>query len=384
MTVVNASRDSRNAISLTHELQQCNSALLYGDEVTLVSPRAALLKSAKQISESDGIDLLRVLRNVAPKYFPDVSGELESTMAIIDSLPPRSQWPGQQRHEYDAHVRELVQGMRPIREKMQENVEAMFRDSGYDQLQDAVDAGILKIDDVEGAVVSELREDDGGTMVLDFLKKIDDVLTNGGRYPLFDADANNIVRLGVEIGYFSPVPMARRLGADAAMADGLFDRLPNFQYAKTREILDIRTELSGSLSAFRRGVRSLTDDIDLPTEDPHFGDEIEDAWNQKVVPALEEIEATIAENKSMADLMRRTVKDSIGGAAIGGAVTLPATLAVAAGPVGAYITAAGVAVGYSTAAARALIDEYQEIRTAKKAQFYFLFGTSERLEAAGS
>jgi len=40
-----------------------------------------------------------------------------------------------------------------------------------------------------------------------------------------------------------------------------------------------------------------------------------------------------------------------------------------------------VAVGYSMATARALIDEYQEIRTAKKAQFYFLFGTNERLEA---
>ena len=120
--------------------------------------------------------------------------------------------------------------------------------------------------------------------------------------------------------------MARQLGADAAMADGLFDKLPNFQYAKPREIIDIRTELSGSLSAFRQGVRGLTDGIELAPEDPNFGNEIADAWNQKVVPALSDIEAAIADNRSMSDLMRRTVKDSIGGAAIGGAVTLPATL----------------------------------------------------------
>ena len=49
MTVVNASFDYRNAILLTHELRQCHAALLYADEVTLVSPRAALMKSADEI-----------------------------------------------------------------------------------------------------------------------------------------------------------------------------------------------------------------------------------------------------------------------------------------------------------------------------------------------
>ena len=57
---------------------------------------------------------------------------------------------------------------------------------------------------------------------------------------------------------------------------------------------------------------------------------------------------------------------------------------MAAGPVGGYITAAGVAVGYGVATARALIDEHQEIRSAKKAQFYFIFGTNERLQPPGA
>jgi hypothetical protein len=99
MTVVNASQDSQNAMSLVHEMQQCNSALLYADEVTLVSPRAALLKNAQQISESDGIELLRVFKDVAPKFFPDVSEELRSTFEKIDSLPPRLQLPRHLRDE---------------------------------------------------------------------------------------------------------------------------------------------------------------------------------------------------------------------------------------------------------------------------------------------
>lgn len=382
MTVVNASQDVQHAASLAFEVQQCNSALLYADEVTLVSPRAALLKSARDMSQLNGVALLRRLTNVAPKFFPDSSEQLRSFIEMFDGLPARSQLPKPLRDEYDANLKLLDEGLRPIRSNLQTNAEKLLADTGYEQLQDAVDLGILTIDDMEGAVIDDIG--DGGGMVLGFAQKIDDVLNDGGRYPLFDADAGNIVRLGVEAGFFSPVPAVRQLGADAAMADGLFDRLPNFQYAKPREIIDIRTELSGSLSAFRQGIRSLTEEIDLAPEDPNFGNEIADAWNLRVSPALDEIEATIAENRSMSDLMTRTLKDPIGATSIAGAVTLPATLAVAAGPAGAFIGAAGVVVGYSVATARALIDERKELKTAKKAQFYFLYGTREQLERSGA
>ncbi|SBS78209.1 hypothetical protein MHPYR_520046 [uncultured Mycobacterium sp.] len=377
MTVVNASQD-QNSTSLSFEVQQCNSALLYADEVTLVSPRAAMLKSARDMNELEGVDLLRKLNNVAPKFFPESAEQLRSFLKAVDSLPPRSRLPRHLRDEVDSNLKLLVEGMRPIKETMQKNWEKLVHDTGYDQLEEAVELGILTIDDMDGAVVDDIGE--GSELVLGFAQKLDEVLNDGGRYPLFDAHAGNIVRLGVEAGFFTPVPMVRQLGADAAMADGLFDKLPNFQYAKPREIIDIRTELSGSLHAFRQGIRSLTDGIELAPEDPNFGAEIADAWNQKVAPAIKEIEATIADNRSMSDLIVRTVKDPIGATSIAGAVTLPATLAVAAGPAGAFISAAGTVVGVSVATARALMDERKELRSAKKAQFYFLYGTREQLQ----
>ena len=181
MTVVNASQDAENAMSLVHEVQQCNSALLYADEVTLVSPRAALLKNAQDISESDGIELLRVLKNVAPKYFADFNEQLRSTFEAIDSLPPRLQLPRHGRDEYDSLVRILKEGLVPIRKTMQENVEKMFGESGYDQLQEAVDLGILTVDDMAGAVVDDITED--GAMVLGLMQKIDEVLSDGDAIP---------------------------------------------------------------------------------------------------------------------------------------------------------------------------------------------------------
>lgn len=367
MTVVNAGHGGE-VMSLAHELQLCNSALLYADQVTLVSPRAALVQDAQRISELDGLELVKVLRNVAPKYFPEEVDRLKEITEYIES------------GDREDRVLRLEQQLQTIRRKMQENTSQIFADSGYEQLQDALAAGILVVDEVDGAVVDKLRDENDSSMALGFVKKIDDVLTDGRRYPLFDAHAGKIVRLGVEAGFFSPVPMARRLGADAAMADGLFDRLPNFQYATTREILDIRVELSGSLSAFRQGIRSLTEDIELAPEDPDFSAEVSDAWNTKVVPAIEEIENAIGENFSMRDLLARVVKDPIGGASIGVGASLPATLGVAAGPIGAFAGVAGFVVGGTVAIGRALIDEYKEIGSQKKAQFYFLYGANQQLD----
>jgi hypothetical protein len=373
MTVVNASFDYRNVILLTHELQQCHAAILYADEVTLVSPRAALMKSAAEIGNYDGVDLLRLMATLAPKYFRHASPELARVMAIIDRIPPRSQRTPQQRRAYRATIQNLVENLRPYRDALQTGAEQLISESGFGDLRLAVDAGILTIDPMPGADASKL-ENQGDVMVQGLLERIEDVLSTGGRYLLFDADASDIVRRGVEAGYFSPVPMARRLGADAAMADGLFDRLPNFENATTSEILDIRDELAGSLSAFRQGVRGLTEDIDLAPEDPQFGAEIEDVWNLKVSPALDEIDETIRANTSMLDLMRRAVTDPTGLTTMG--FTPASALAVAAGPVAEYLTAAGLVLGYSLTAARALIGEHEELRKAKKAQFYFLYGTN--------
>ena len=108
---------------------------------------------------------------------------------------------------------------------------------------------------------------------------------------------------GVELGIFSPTPTARRLGKNAAMADGLFDFLPTFPNASTSEILDIRTELSSSLGAFRGGIGSLTESLDVAPDDPDFGPAVESTWNETVAPAIDEIEALVRQNRSMMDLL---------------------------------------------------------------------------------
>jgi hypothetical protein len=379
MTVVSAVIDPDEPASLAKVKQQTHAALLYADNVTLVSPAAALMQSVFDVSRLDDLDLLLELGRVAPRFFPYANSSIQEINDLVSGLPPRPLWTGSQRLEYDNLIKGLAPGMRPIRDTMQANAERIFQDSEFDQLQLAVDAGILTVETLPGVDVSEI-ENTQHIAESGLLGRISELLTTGRQYPLFDSETHSYVRESVEQGVFSPAPMARRLGKDAAMADGLFDRLPSFQYATTSEILDIRSELSGLLRAFRKGVSSLTTDIDVPPEDADFGREIEYAWNNTVADALDEIEATIRENSGMKDLMKRVVKDSVAGGAIGVAATGACSLAVAAGPVGQIMTATGMVYGLAWGAARALIAESDAKNEAiKGAQFYFLYGTEKKL-----
>jgi hypothetical protein len=379
MTVVSAILDRKNPVSLNQVVQQTHAALLYADEVTLVSPVAAMMKSVLDVSRLDGMDLLFELGRVAPRYFPDVDPAISELREIVEGLPPRSRWPSDQRREYDALVKQFTRQMQPLRDKLQESADGILTESKFDQLQLAIDAGILVVDPLPGIDVSEI-DDTAAVAIGSLFERIDEALSSGRQYPLFDGETNQFVHGAVELGIFAPTPAARRLGKNAAMADGLFDCLPSFQNATTSEILDIRTELSPSLGAFRQGVGSLTENLEFSPAAPQFGDEVEYAWNETVAPAIDEIEEIVRQNRSMTDLMKRFAKDSLGGGAVGLAATAPFALAVAAGPAAQMMTAAGMAFGTVWGTARALIDEHDAIeKDAKGAQFYFLYGTRERL-----
>lgn len=359
-------------------VQQTNAALLYADKVTLVSPAVALMQSTDDAANRTGFDLLIDLAAVAPKYFPQWAAELQKAEQQIRGFPPRSQWTARQEREYETWAQVVIEGVRPIQEQIRERADKLHSDTNFDQLRLAVDAGLLTIERMAGADVPE-PGDTSEIVVMGLLERIQKLFDTRNQYPLFDANAGTIVTGGLEMGIFTRTPVARRLGADASMAAGLFDHLPLFPNATTSEILDIRTELSPALGAFRTGVSKLTEDIEVAPEDPQFGEEIEYAWNSEVAPALDEIDATFKENTSMSDLLKKMITDPVGATTAGAGVVLPFSLGIAAGPAQAFITAAGVVTGTTIATVKSLIKEKDAIAEARKAQFYFLYGTDQML-----
>jgi hypothetical protein len=383
MSVVSASitQPADNALSMAAEVQHCHAALLYGDEVTLISPRSALLKRVADTGSFTGVNLIRFAAEVVPYLSPEHREAIELANQLVN-VPRKARNTGRARKAYRELMEGLLEAVSANQDEWVENAQRILADSGFDQLQGAIDSGILKIDDVEGVQLSTFITQQSDPVMTGFLAKIQEVLLSGNQYPLFDADVSDLVRTGLEVGMFTRVPLSRRHGSDAAMASGLFDFLPNFPHAKTSEILEIRQALETPLKAFRLGVRELTKNIDLDAESPQFGSEIEDCWNLRVRPALDEIEENIQENSGMRNLLGRAMRDGASLPGLTAAVTLGGAFGVAAGPMTTVPLAAGAAVGISVAALRAYLDQGEALKEVTGTQFYFLYGMNERMRVA--
>lgn len=388
MSVVSGStkQHSDDVLSMAGEVQHCHAALLYGDEVTLISPRSALMKAVADEGSFTGPNLVRFMARMAPHLGPEHAPVIELARQIVD-FPKRGLITPGLRKAHSELMDGLLGSIASNEEEMVEKARGIVARSGFNQLQVAIDKGILSIHDLEGADISAFILHEADPVVAALMVKIQEVLSAGNQYPLFDDDVSNLVRLGMEAGIFTRVPLSRKHGSDAAMASGLFDFLPNFPHANTSEILDIRQALDKPLRAFRRGVRELSSEIDEEPESPQFGAAIEDCWNLQVRPALDEIEEAILENSSLRDLLGRSIRDGASLPGLTAAATLGAsygasTFGVVAGPMATVPLAAGTAIGLSVAAVRAYMEQGKALKEQTGAQFYFLYGTKQRLRLA--
>ncbi|USC16194.1 hypothetical protein [Rhodococcus sp. 11-3] len=385
-----ATAPSIGVLHLQGEIRQSQAALLYADSVTLISPRASLVHSIAVLEDAADLDMLELLVQVAPVYAPNAVEPLDSLLRTIRSYPAGNQLTSPQRRERRNAIEQMFDGMRPAINELQDRVREGMAEYGYHELALAMRAGLLTLDPLPDVDVGQVgnRPDEDVGIANRYFARVREALTSGVTYPLFDHATSNLVNLGVEAGIFSPVPAARRRGRDAALANGLFDRLPNFEHATMSEILDIRQELHAPLHRFRQGVREITKDIDTAPEDPQFAHEIEDAWTIKVAPALDEIENAINENTSLSDLVRRTVLDPGGQVAAGGLAALGVAVGPASGipaAVALMLTGAAATVGGGgLAAARSILAQRAAVREATEAQFYFLYGTNRRIRPGSS
>lgn len=367
---------------LGDEIRQSQAALLYADSVTLISPRANLIQSLASVEDASDLDVLPLLAQVAPTYAPQATAQLEELLQLVREVPPRSQVSGPQRRARRARLEELTDFIRPATTQMKERFREKLSEVEYYELDLAIQAGLLSIDPLPGTEIGLVGDQPDEDVAVRYFARVKDALTSGATYPLFDPTTSNLVARGVEAGVFTPVPAARRRGRDAALATGLFDQLPNFEYATMSEVLDIREELRDPLQRFRQGVREISKDIETVPEDPHFGLEVEEAWTTNVAPALLEIENAIRENSSMLDLLQRGIHDPAAHMGIVGG----AGIALAVGPASGISSAVSLLVGgtasltgLAVAAVRAELAQRVDARKATEAQFYFLYGANARI-----
>lgn len=366
------------ARSLESELRLVKAALLYGDTVTLYSPTASMLKSTRWVSKATRADRIRFVRLIAPTLGYDLKDE---ELAALESFYRR---PRSERRRLRV-PRDLDRGFDDVWKPVIAAVDGLWAQTGGSQLADAVDSGLLELDDLAPTpdpdldrVTEMIKAAAGGEtldvdpMVDELVRRLASLMSGTDRaYPLFDEGMSQLVSAGVREGLFQFEHSVDARNRQAAIASGMISMLPAFPSATVREILDIRQELARPLIRFRAAVVEFAREISASAFEAAFPHEFVDLYVERVAPALEEIQDAVRAN----NYLRRLTEE---------ALTSPTALASGAIALGATTLADIPAVVSGAAAAsapllRAAWTQHLNAGLLRQHRLYMLYRVNDRL-----
>ena len=360
-----------NNFNINTELQYIKSALLYADEITLISPIAYLYT---------------LITN--DMNFKNERDAYESIKRIIPFIKSSN---GKTYSELNAYMSEcskiLFENKKtvPMKAKMQlRNV--LFRGAldaatilegniGLSQCQELkllLASKKLKLSPFKH-MISDVDE-----VVPEYFRMLTDAIKNS--YPIFDSISNEVMRTAVNARVVNLSEFDKKKIQHAGVSDNLLQKLPNFSDASIDEIIDIRNDLSIPLVRFRSQMLKFSDDIQSCPWDKDFEFECIQLYAKEIAPAIQEIDELTKDASFVKNLARNSLVDSN---LIKSASGLIISIA-AAGVFSAYsnVVSSGIAIGTATLAWTAekiastyvkMQDSNKEI-TKKDLYFYYQAG----------
>lgn len=374
-------------VTIAPELELVKAAILYGDKVTLLSPVTTAFLRVEGLERLSPLQQLDLARRTAPILMPEENlAEFERGIAEVDEFL-RSTARGGSLGERLLRTG-LLEQFRPVQRILADAAREIGDHAGIDQLARARSKGLVDIESADPGDALDLlvwcvlsatlaqrgqRLDDtySAQIVHKFVEKLSHHFASGREYLVFDQAIANLTEAAIREGLFRPSPSAAGRCAQAMTASALMGRLPTFPAATLDEVLDIRKELSPSLTQFRGAMVTIAKGFTSAAWESDFEDEVHDAWVETVAPAVEHIEASVRDNNSLFSLTT----------GVTGAVntSLPGLAIVAAGLLGHLGAVAALGGGLSAVAPvlQALRDRRAANAAIRMQPFYFLYGVQD-------
>lgn len=376
----------RSEVSVLPELPLVKAGLLYGDSVTLLSPVTTMLLRTEALPDFSLPQQIRLFRRLAPYLLDaDARRDFEGAGELLDRVIS----PGASPQELRLRGA-LIEHLRPSQMELAATIRGMARDAGMDHLARGRAEGLIKVESVDPGNAVDLiadcviaakcaesgeRPDDAfsGRVIDTFVGKLASHLSSGREYLIFDEQVASLTHMAVEEGLFKPATGPAGRSAQAMAASGFVGRLPTFPNATVDEVLDIRAELADPLTRFRGAIVTVANGMTSEAWDGGFGDEIHDAWIERIEPAIAEIHEWVRERRSLL-----AMATGIAGAAN---TSAPGLAVVAAGVAG-HADAVAVLGGMTAASApvlQALRDRRAAASQLRMQPFYLLHAAEQAL-----
>ena len=353
-------------------MELTKAALLYADEVELVSPGAAMLGSVAALAGGGMPAFLEMFSALDDKTLAHLNQGTpmpENFREMLSLLPVLMDPEVAALAGIEDDVKGFSAQFDEIQEQLSEVAEGLMTSAGADELIPALEAGLLTLD------TAGIDATDTDAMVERFVGIIETRLRDSRRKVLFDAETASLANALVAEASDGHIPGLKRAG-QAAVGSGLISRLPAFPDAPMDELLELRSDLTNPLTRYRAAALDLSGQLS-----PVLGDELEaqvdDLWAAKVAPALLEIEETLVDHSLVRELAKRATSDIrallTGGAGVYMGVTATASLPAAA------TALAGAALGAAPVVGQSAWASAEARRSAQRHELFYLYETNRRL-----
>jgi hypothetical protein len=323
-----AATGGNGTIDVTSELQLAKAGMLYGDDVTLISPSTTALMRLEGMRSMSVPDLLEIVTRTSSSLegregiddsdlHQIVANRdlLEMALPLLDVMgdPPGGE-----------EAQAIREGLAGVNTQIAEVVDNLSNASGLSELRRARESRLVRIEEADGGDAfdliansirsaaaqqagQDLDSDYSETWVQAFLDRLKLVLESRDRYLLLDESLAAVLHEAIALGRLRIADQTARRSTQVTAAASLMGRIPSFPGATVDEVIDIRRNLDPSLARFRTAMADVAKDFTTSPWEQGFGDEADALWTEMVYPAIDEITDSIRADRGLLELAQLTV-----------------------------------------------------------------------------
>lgn len=364
---------SPTGVSVAHDLQLVRSAILYADEVELISPTTEMIALLDALAAGDEADLLEVLLSLDDDLMSRMGGQR-------GSLP--TGWRDVAR-AWTLIDPDGKRGLTSAMEDLRVSAGALIEESGVAELVPAIDRKLVKLSPLmpDGDFSSD-------EIARRYTERLAALIADSRVHLLADDRVAAIARALISEGRANAGALSMANAGEAAVGSGLIARLPAFDSAPLDELLDLRDDMQDPLKRYRSSVAQMSQRLRVGPFDQELGADMDHLFRSEVEPALADLRDGMAQHGLVREVARGLGTDIR--PVIMGAVGSTTSLAAASwAELSTWVTATVAGTPAAIAATQATIggaiaraNAREELR---KHELYYLYEvgeTARRMEVA--
>lgn len=293
-------------VSISEELEYIKVALLYGDNITLVSPKSLLFLCVSCV--------LGMNERQTYRYFIDMIKDIEND--------------DYQKEQYELVFQQYIAIKKKKHKSMQElllikqmemqfnssieeyknKIIEIFGEESILQFISAMNTNRLVVDTLNVEENSELFSD---RLIEDFFNKVSRAVVNGDKYPIYNKSTVDLLKGAIKEGKIEVPSYSNNNIKNVNVASDLILRLPIFESATVEEIIDIRKELDKYVNNFRGAIVDYSEKIKSEPWTNEFEHEAYNLFLKEVNPKVMAIDEEVRANKLLYKMIEKNLKNPI-------------------------------------------------------------------------